>query len=58
MDPKKTITYEGNKLTIEIGPNSLGDVAVTDGVERIECFWDGTQWVCNIITFGPTPSRD
>ena len=49
-----SITSEGNTLTVEIGPNSLGVIALTDGLGRMECFWDGQQWVCNSITFGTT----
>jgi hypothetical protein len=52
-----SITSDGNTLTIEIEDNSLGNVSLTDGSGRMECFWDGTQWVCNDITFGETSSR-
>lgn len=52
-----SISYDGNTLTIEIAANSLGVIAVTDGHGRIECFWDGTQWVCNSITFGTQGSN-
>jgi hypothetical protein len=47
-----SVSYDGNTLTIEIASDSLGGIALTSGLERIECFWDGTQWVCNGITFG------
>jgi len=46
-----SITSDGNTLTIEINDNSLGTVALTDGSGQMECFWDGTQWVCNSISF-------
>jgi hypothetical protein len=47
------ITTDGNKITIEVpsGTDLLGDVAVTSAVGRVQCFWDGTQWVCNSIEF-------
>ena len=45
------ITYDGNRITVEGEPNTLGDVSVTSANGRIQCFWDGTQWVCNAIGF-------
>jgi hypothetical protein len=51
-----TVTYAGATLNIEINPHTLGGIALTSGDDRIECYFDGTQWVCNSIDFGPTPS--
>jgi hypothetical protein len=45
------IIYDGNKITLEAEPDSLGDVSVTATLGRIQCFWDGAQWVCNSILF-------
>jgi hypothetical protein len=46
-----SVVSEGNKITIEVDPGSLGDIAVTSAAGRIQCFWDGVQWVCNSIEF-------
>ena len=51
------IIYEGNKITVEAEPDSLGDVSVTAELGRIQCFWDGTQWVCNSIFFSQVESQ-
>ena len=63
MDPDETktgsfgsVTYGGTMLSIEINPNTLGGIALTSGEDRIECYFDGTQWVCNSIDFGPNPN--
>jgi hypothetical protein len=46
------INYSGNQLTIDIDPNNtLGGIALTSGQERVECYWDGNQWVCTSIGF-------
>ncbi|HEY8224653.1 MAG TPA: hypothetical protein VIG25_05195 [Pyrinomonadaceae bacterium] len=48
-----TISYDANdpNIHIEIDPAALGDLALTSADGRIECYWDGTQWVCNSVTF-------
>lgn len=51
-----TIIYDGNKITIEAEPDSLGDVSITTAEGRIQCFWDGVQWVCNSIGFSTSQS--
>jgi hypothetical protein len=51
-----SVTYDGDTLNIESNSNTLGGIALTSGEDRIECYFDGTQWVCNSINFGPTPS--
>jgi hypothetical protein len=51
-----TVTYEGDTLNIESNSNTLGGIALTSGEDRIECYFDGTQWVCNSIDFAPAPS--
>ena len=51
-----TVEWDGNELKIHIDPDSLGGIALTSGGDRIECFWDGTQWVCNSIDFGANAS--
>ena len=46
------VNYNGNHLTIDIDPNNtLGAIALTSGQERVECYWDGNQWVCQAIGF-------
>jgi hypothetical protein len=46
------VNYSGNQLTIDIDPNNtLGGIALTSGQERVECYWDGNQWVCTSIGF-------
>lgn len=46
------VNYNGNHLTIDIDPNNtLGAIALTSGFERVECYWDGNQWVCQSIGF-------
>ena len=52
-----TITYNGNTITIQAEPDTLGDISVTAAVGRIQCFWDGTQWVCNSILFSQGESQ-
>ena len=46
-----TISYETNDNTIhiEIDPAALGDVALTSPTGRIECYWNGVEWVCNRV---------
>jgi len=46
-----TVAYTGNNLNIEITPESLGSIALTARDGRIECYWDGNQWVCSSVTF-------
>jgi hypothetical protein len=48
-----SITYNNNDatITIEIDPAALGDLALTSADGRIECYWNGTEWVCNSILF-------
>jgi hypothetical protein len=53
-----TVEWDGTELIIHIDPHSLGGIALTSGADRIECYFDGTQWVCNSINFGPTPSSN
>ena len=50
-----SVSHDGTTLTIDIDPNSMGGIALTSGDDMIKCFWDGTQWVCNDLTFGPPP---
>ena len=50
------VSYEGTTLNIEIDPNSLGSIAIMDGHSRLECFWDGNQWVCQSIGFAGSSS--
>jgi hypothetical protein len=50
------VSYNSNSITIEIEPNTLGSLALTSGDGRIECYWDGTQWVCNFVTFNQSES--
>jgi hypothetical protein len=50
------ITYDGNSITVEGEPDSIGDVSVTTAFGRIQCFWDGVQWVCSSIGFGTSQS--
>lgn len=51
------IVHDGNKITVEAEPDSLGDVSVTAELGRTQCFWDGTQWVCNSILFSQSESQ-
>lgn len=51
------IVHDGNKITVEAEPDSLGDVSVTAELGRMQCFWDGTQWVCNSIFFSQSGSQ-
>lgn len=46
-----SVTYDGNSINIEINPDALGSLALTASDGRIECYWDGVQWVCNSIGF-------
>lgn len=46
-----SISSQGNTITIEIETETLGSLALTSRDSRIECYWDGNQWVCNSITF-------
>ena len=48
-----TISYETNDNTIHIAidPAALGDIALTSPTGRIECYWNGVEWVCNSVTF-------
>lgn len=52
-----TITITGNKICLEINPGCMGHIAVKSPVELEECFWDGTQWVCNSLSYGSGPSQ-
>jgi hypothetical protein len=52
-----SIIYDGNKITVEAEPDTLGDVSITYAVGRIQCFWDGTQWVCNAIGFSTSQGQ-
>ena len=53
------ITYDGTSLSIEIDPNNtLGAIALTSGHERVECYWDGNQWVCQSIGFSSPPPSE
>ena len=45
-----------NTITIEIDPAALGDIALTSPSGRIECYWNGVEWVCNSITFAGASS--
>ena len=45
------VSYDGNTIHIAIDPAALGDVALTSPTGRMECYWNGTEWVCNSITF-------
>lgn len=53
-----SVTYGGKRLSIESNFSTLGGIALTSGEDRIECYFDGTQWVCNSIDFGPTSSSE
>jgi hypothetical protein len=46
-----TVAYTDNNLNIEITPDTLGSIALTARDGRIECHWDGNQWVCSAVTF-------
>ncbi|PWT93299.1 MAG: hypothetical protein C5B55_04785 [Blastocatellia bacterium] len=46
-----TVTYSGNSMNIEIDTDSLGSIALTSGEGRIECYWDGNEWVCQAVSF-------
>ena len=50
-----TISHNGNKITVEAEPGDLGDVALTTRDGRMQCFWDGNQWVCNSVSFIQSP---
>jgi hypothetical protein len=57
-----SISYNNNDttITIEIDPAALGDLALTSPDGRIECYWNGTEWVCNSILFAsgnPNPAQ-
>ena len=45
------VSYDGNSITIDIDPSSIGSLALTSGGGRIECYWDGNEWVCQAISF-------
>lgn len=49
--PFGSVCYEGNSINIDILPNTLGSLALTHSGGRIECYWDGNQWVCTSLTF-------
>ena len=51
------VSYEGNNITIEIDSNSIGSLALTSGGGRIECYWDGNEWVCQSVSFGQSQSE-
>lgn len=46
-----SISYQGNTITIEVESETLGSLAITSPDTRVECYWDGSQWVCNSIGF-------
>jgi hypothetical protein len=52
------IRYDGNKITVEGEPDSIGDVSITTAFGRVQCFWDGVQWVCNSIGFSTSQSAN
>ena len=49
------IDYNGNHLTIDANTQTIGGFALTSGHERVECYWDGNQWVCTSIGFATSP---
>jgi hypothetical protein len=47
-----TIDYTSNNISVAAQPNSLGELTMTsDTGDLVQCFWDGSQWVCNTISF-------
>jgi len=52
-----SVTYDGSEITIDIDPDCLGSLALTARDGRIECYWDGNQWVCQALTFGSGESQ-
>ena len=52
-----TISYDGNRITVEAEPDTIGDVSITYTAGRVQCFWDGTQWVCVGIGFVGSQSQ-
>ena len=52
-----SVTYEGNVINIHIDSESLGSLALTARDGRIECYWDGNQWVCQSVTFSSGESQ-
>ena len=53
-----SVNYSGNTITIEIEAETLASLALTSANGRIECYWDGTQWVCNSVTFSVSQSQN
>ncbi|HJX93016.1 MAG TPA: hypothetical protein VJ372_21150 [Pyrinomonadaceae bacterium] len=50
-----TIDYTSNNISVAAQPNSLGELTMTsDTGDLVQCFWDGSQWVCNTISFKNT----
>ena len=42
-----TIAYSGPTITIEMNSDECEGVTLTiSNGSEIQCFWDGTQWVC------------
>jgi hypothetical protein len=52
-----SVSYSENTLTIEIEPSTLGSIALTSANGRVECYWDGNQWVCNSVTFAQADNQ-
>jgi hypothetical protein len=52
------ITYGGNggkNLTVDANDKTIGDLTMTsESGDQVQCFWDGSQWVCNSISFQST----
>jgi hypothetical protein len=52
------ITYGGNggkNLTVDANPNTTGNLTMTSETgDLVQCYWDGSQWVCNSISFKNT----
>jgi hypothetical protein len=48
------ITYGGNEgknLDVEAYPNTIGQLTMTSASgDMVECYWNGTEWVCNSIS--------
>jgi len=52
------ISYGGNggkNLTVDANPNTTGNLTMTSETgDLVQCYWDGSQWVCNSISFKNT----
>ncbi len=53
-----SISFQGNTITIEIESDTLGSLALTAPDSRVECYWDGNQWVCNAIGFSQSQTAN